>query len=63
MGNSAISKVIGKEQSSFGLMIDGSLLFMAFVMFRIKVQSHLSWSLHREGFCFSSKGDLVKVSK
>ena len=33
MGNSTMSKVMAKEQSSFGLMMDASLLFKAFVMF------------------------------
>ena len=33
MGNSATSKIIGEEKFSFGLMMDASLLFKAFVMF------------------------------
>ena len=33
MGNYATRKVIGKEQSSFNVMMDASLLFKAFVMF------------------------------
>jgi len=33
MGNYATSKVIGKEQSSFNVMMDASLLFKAFVVF------------------------------
>ena len=33
MENSATSKVLAKEQFSFDLMIDTSLLFRAFIMF------------------------------
>ena len=33
MGNSATSKVIGEGTIQFGLMMDESLLFKAFVMF------------------------------
>ena len=33
MGNSTTSKVIAKEQFSFGLMMDVSLFFKLFVMF------------------------------
>ena len=33
MGNFATSKVIVKEQFSFGLMMDVSLLFKAFIIF------------------------------
>jgi len=33
MENSATSKVLAKEQSSFDLMMDASLLFKAFIIF------------------------------
>ena len=33
IGNSATSKMIGEGQFSFGLIMDASLLFKAFVMF------------------------------
>ena len=49
------------EQSSFGLMMDASLLFKVFVMFPNQ-GTILSLSLI-EGFYFSSKGDLLKISK
>ena len=59
MGNSAISKLIDEGTIQFGPMMDVSLLFKAFVMFPLISLG----ALHREGFCFSSKDDLMKVSK
>ena len=53
-----------KEQSGFGLMMDASLLFKAFVMFSNQGTNLISLgALQGEGFCFSSKVDLMEVFK
>ena len=44
--------------------MDASLLFKAFVIFLILRYNLVSLgALQEEGFCFSSKGDLMEVSK
>ena len=52
-----------KKQSSFGFMMDASLLFKTFVMFPNQGIISSLGALQGEGFCFSSKGDLMEVFK
>jgi len=60
MGNFT-SKVNGEKKFSFGLMMDASLLFKAFVMF--PNQDTISSLLEPYIEKGSSKGDLMKVFK
>jgi len=63
MENFVTSKVIGKEQSNFVLIMDVSLHYKAFVMFPNQSTISSLRALHGERFNLSSEGDLMKVSK
>ena len=64
MGNSATSKVIGEETIQFWSH-DGCITTLQGIRHVPESRYNLIslGALHREGFCFSSKGDLMKVSK
>jgi len=64
MGNSTTSKVIGKGTIQFQSH-DGSITTLQGIR-HVTKSRYILISLgvqHREGFCFSSKGDLLEVSK
>jgi len=64
MGNSATSMVIGEETIQFRSH-NGCITTLQDVRHVLKSRYNLIslGALHKEGFCFSSKGDLMKVFK
>ena len=64
MGNSAISRVIDEGTIQFW-SYDGCITTLQGVRHVPESRYNLISlrALHREGFCFSSKGDLMEVSK
>ena len=64
MGNPATSKVIGEETIQFQSH-DGCITTLQVVRHVFESIYNLIslGALHREGFCFSSKGDLIEVFK
>jgi len=64
MGNSATSKVIGEGTIQFRSH-DGCITTLQGVHHVPKSRYNLIslGTLHRKGFCFSSKGDLMEVPK
>jgi len=64
MGNSATSKVIGEETMQFRSH-DGCITTLQGVRYVPESRYNLIslGALHREGFCFSLKGDLMEVFK
>jgi len=64
MGNSATIKVIGKGTIQFRSH-DGCITTLSSVHHVPESRYNLIslGALHREGFCFSSKGNLIEVSK